>query len=104
MGDVPTVGRLLSQTVQTDPLRRVWSGLRLRVVQGFAGALVLLTGYATPDKLRRIGEARLTGWLKHRRVPDAAGLAERAVAAANQQHIRLSGQDVAAELVESATR
>ena len=41
------------------------------------GALVLLTGYASPDKLRRAGEARLTEWLKRRRVRDAAGVAAR---------------------------
>ena len=28
------------------------------------GALVLLTGYASPDRIRRIGQTRLTGWLR----------------------------------------
>lgn len=31
------------------------------------GALVLLTGYASPDRIRRIGETRLAGWLRNRK-------------------------------------
>ena len=32
------------------------------------GALILLTGYTSPEQIRRIGEKRLTGWLqRHRR-------------------------------------
>lgn len=30
------------------------------------GALVLLTGYASPDRIRRIGPTRLAGWLRNR--------------------------------------
>ena len=32
------------------------------------GALILLTGYATPDRIRRIGQTRLTSWLRNRHV------------------------------------
>jgi len=46
------------------------------------GALVLLTGYATPQRIRRIGETRLAGWLRQRKVRDSAGVAARAVTAA----------------------
>ena len=63
------------------------------------GALVLLTGYAAPDRLRRIGEARLAGWLRARRVRGYARLAARAVAAARAQQVVLPGQQIAAEIV-----
>lgn len=63
------------------------------------GALVLLTGYATPERIRNAGEARLTGWLKRRHVRHAAGVAARAVTAADAQHVVLAGQDIAAGIV-----
>ncbi len=63
------------------------------------GALVLLTGYATPEAIRRMGEARLSRWLRQRRVRGYADVAARAVAAARGQQIALAGQDVAASIV-----
>jgi len=63
------------------------------------GALVLLTGYACPARLRRTGQARLAGWLRQRRVRGYAGVAARAVAAAQSQRITLPGQDIAASIV-----
>jgi len=63
------------------------------------GALVLLTGYATPEAIRRMGEARLSRWLRQRRVRGYAGVAARAVAAAQTQRTVLVGQDVAASIV-----
>lgn len=36
------------------------------------GALVLLTGYATPDRIRSMGQARLSDWLRHRHVRGSA--------------------------------
>src|SRR3954465_13389827 len=63
------------------------------------GALVLLTGYAAPDRLRRIGEARLAGWLRARRVRGYARLAARAVAAARAQQVGLPGQDITAKII-----
>ena len=63
------------------------------------GALVLLTGYACPARLRRTGQARLAGWLRQRRVRGYAGVAARAVAAAQSQRIALPGQDIAASIV-----
>jgi hypothetical protein len=42
------------------------------------GALVLLTGYASPDRIRRIGETRLANWLRHRKVRGFANVAARA--------------------------
>ena len=63
------------------------------------GALVLLTGYPTPERLRRMGQTRLAAWLRARRVRGYAQVAARALQAANAQQVRLPGQDVAAALV-----
>ncbi len=63
------------------------------------GALVLLTGYPTPQRLRRVGQARLAGWLRARRVRGYAQVAARAIEASNAQHGRLPGEGVAAALV-----
>ena len=63
------------------------------------GALVLLTGYASPDRIRRCGQTRLAGWLRHRSVRDSAGVAARALAAAKAQSILLPGQDLTAEII-----
>jgi transposase len=68
------------------------------------GALVLLTGYASPSRLRRIGQARLAAWLRQRRVRNASGVAAKAVTAARAQMTVLPGQDLAASvLAELAT-
>lgn len=63
------------------------------------GALVLLSGYATPARLRRIGRARLAAWLRARHVRGYAQLAERAVNASTTQQVVLPGQDIAADVV-----
>ena len=63
------------------------------------GALVLLTGYATPQRIRRMGEARLAGWLRQRKVRDSAGVAARAVTAARAQATVLAGQDLSATII-----
>jgi transposase len=63
------------------------------------GALVLLTGYASPQRIRRIGATRLTAWLRQRKVRDAAGVAARAVAAARAQMTVLPGQDLATSII-----
>jgi transposase len=63
------------------------------------GALVLLTGYASPERLRHVGVTRLAGWLRARRVRGYADLAARAVSAARSQQIVLCGQDIAASII-----
>ena len=63
------------------------------------GALELLTGCATPQRIRRIGETRLAGWLRQRKVRDSAGVAARAVTAAHAQTTVLAGQDLAATII-----
>ena len=45
------------------------------------GALVLLTGYSSPERIRRSGQTRLASWLRHRSVRGYAGVATRAVTA-----------------------
>ncbi len=59
-------------------------------------ALILLTGYRTPDGLRRIGQARLESWLWKRKTYNAAKVAATALEAANAQHVRVQGQDCGA--------
>ncbi|MGE5693953.1 MAG: IS110 family transposase [Candidatus Sericytochromatia bacterium] len=64
------------------------------------GALVLLTGYSSPERIRRIGESRLTCWLRQRKVRGAAGVvAGRAVAAAKAQRAVPPGQDLSADII-----
>jgi transposase len=68
------------------------------------GALVLLTGYACPARIRRAGQARLASWLRQRRVRGYAGVAARAITAAQAQRITLPGQDIAAGIISELAR
>jgi len=63
------------------------------------GALILVTEYSNPQRLRRLGVARLAQWLRTRHVRDAAKVADRAVAAAHAQTVQLPGQDVATAII-----
>lgn len=63
------------------------------------GALVLLTGYQTPQALRRTGETRLRAWLTKRKVRSADQIAATALVAAKAQQTVVPGQDVAASIV-----
>jgi len=63
------------------------------------GAVVLLTGYASPERIRRVGQARLSAWLQHRRVRNYANIAARADAAARTQLVVLPGQDLATSII-----
>lgn len=68
-------------------------------------ALILLSGYATPDSLRRIGATRLAAWLKARGARNSAAVAEAAVEAARSQKTTLPAQNTGAPLVAKlATR
>ena len=62
-------------------------------------ALILLTGYQTPDALRRAGAARLVAWLQKRKARNADAVAAAAIEAAHAQHTVLPGQDLAADMV-----
>jgi transposase len=63
------------------------------------GALVLLTGYASPDRIRRIGQTRLADWLRNRSVRGSAEVAARAITAAKAQSIVLPGQELTASII-----
>jgi transposase len=62
------------------------------------GPLVLLTGFQTPAALREAGVASVAAWLRARKVRGAAALAAAAVRAAESQHARLPGEQLAARL------
>jgi len=62
-------------------------------------ALILLTGYQTPDGLRRAGPARLAAWLRKRKGRNADAVAATAIEAANAQHTVVPGQQLAAAMV-----
>jgi transposase len=62
-------------------------------------AMILLTGYQTPDGLRRAGAARLTAWLRKRKARNASAVAAKAIEAANAQHTTVPGQNLAAAMV-----
>src|SRR3984893_2929851 len=62
-------------------------------------ALILLTGYQTPDGLRRAGTARLEAWLRKRKARNANAIATSAMAAAQAQRTTVPGQQVAAAMV-----
>lgn len=62
-------------------------------------ALILLTGYQTPDGLRRAGTARLEAWLGKRKARNAAAVAATAIEAATAQRTTVPGQQIAAAMV-----
>ena len=62
---------------------------------------ILLSNYATPDSLRRIGVTRLTAWLKARGCRNSARVAQLAVDAANTQTTTLPAQAIGESLVAS---
>ena len=89
-----TINRLRAQLLEYFPaLERAFD------YSSSKGTLVLLTGYQTPDALRRLGQSRLEAWLRHRKVRNAAAVAATAIEAANAQHTTLPGQRLAAAMV-----
>jgi transposase len=62
-------------------------------------ALVLLSHYATPESLRRIGATRLAAWLKARGCRNSSGVAKKAVDAAHAQSTTLPAQTVGSALL-----
>ncbi|WP_350006173.1 IS110 family transposase [Pseudarthrobacter sp. WHRI 8279] len=61
--------------------------------------LTLLSGYQTPEGIRRIGLTRLIGWLRKRGCRNSAKMAEKALIAANSQHTVLPTQTTGSALV-----
>lgn len=89
-----TINRLRAQLLEYFPaLERAFD------YSSSKATLVLLTGYQTPDALRRLGQSRLEAWLRHRKVRNAAAVAATAIEAANAQHTTLPGQRLAAAMV-----
>lgn len=79
----PQINRLREQLLGIFPaLERV-------LTRKGRGLVVLLTGYQTPDTIRRIGARRLESWLNNRGVKNASSLAQTAIEAAEAQHIAL---------------
>jgi transposase len=62
-------------------------------------ALILLSGYQTPDGLRRSGTTRLAAWLRKRKARNADAVAATALEAAHAQHTMVPGQDLGATMV-----
>lgn len=62
-------------------------------------ALILLTGYQTPDGLRRAGAARVAAFLRKRKARNADAVATAAIEAANAQYTTVAGQQLAAGVV-----
>ena len=93
------INRLRAQLLEYFPaLERAFDFAHRRA------ALILLTGYQTPNALRRIGAARLEKWLRDRHAYNADDIADRAIAAANSQRTVVIGQDVAATVVARLAR
>jgi hypothetical protein len=93
------INRLRAQLLEYFPaLERAFDFAHRRA------ALILLTGYQTPNALRRIGAARLEKWLRDRHAYNAGDIADRAIAAANSQRTVVIGQDVAATVVARLAR
>ena len=67
-------------------------------------ALMLLTGYQTPDGLRRAGADRVEVWLRKRQARNASAVATTAIAAANAQQTAVPGQQLAAAMVARLTK
>lgn len=68
-------------------------------ISNVKASLILLSGYQTPDGIRRLGRARLEAWLRKRKAYNATQIAAKAMDAAQSQHTRVAGQDVAASTV-----
>ena len=88
------INRLRAQLVEYFPaLQRAFD------YSNNKAALILLTGYQTPEALRRTGAARLVAWLGKRKARNADAVAAGAVEAAQAQHTVVPGQDLGAAMV-----
>jgi transposase len=91
---VRAINRLRATMLEYFPaLERAFDYSKNRAV------LVLLSHYTTPESLRRIGATRLAAWLKARGCRNSAGVAKRAVGAAQAQTTSLPAQAIGSALV-----
>lgn len=88
-----TINRLRAQLLEIFPALERALNLTNK------GPVTLLTGYQTPDAIRRLGARRLEAWLRRRKVKGADQLARAAVDAAHAQRISLPGEALAAVMV-----
>lgn len=79
-------------------LSGVFPGLEAALDLGKQGPLLAVTRVATPAAVRRLGEARLSRWLKSRGVRKADDLAQRIVSAAKAQRRELPAAQTKAAL------
>lgn len=86
------------------PLNSMFPALERALDIGTAGALLLLTGHQTPAAIRRTGLARLTTWLRNRKVRGAEALAAKAVEAAERQHTAVAGGTAIATMVHTLAK
>ena len=63
------------------------------------GPLVLIAGFQTAQAIREAGAEELARWMRTQKVRGADTLAAAAVTAAQSQHIRVGGEDMAAKLI-----
>ena len=102
---IPTARRLDLATDRTRAINRLRAGLleyfpaleRAFDYSTCKAALVLLSGYQTPDA--GLGASRLAAWLKHCRVRNSQTIATSALEAAHAQHVTVPGQRLAAAVV-----
>ena len=88
------INRLRAQLLEYFPaLERAFDYSKSRA------ALILLTGYQTPEALRRAGTTRLAAWLLKPKARNADPVAITALEAANAQHSIAPGQHLAATVV-----
>jgi transposase len=88
------INRLRAQLLEYFPaLERAFDYSKSRA------ALILLTGYQTPDGLRRAGGARVAAFLRKHKARNADAVATIATEAANAQHSIVPGQQLGAAMV-----
>ena len=80
-------------------LAEVFPGMESALDWRKEGPLLAVTKVATPAAARRLGEARLSRWLKARGALKAVSLAQRIVSAAKAQKREMSAAEVKAALV-----
>ncbi len=93
------VARTRAVTRLRETLLALFPGLERTLDLNQKGALELVCRYQAPGAVRRSGRKRIEAYLKARGVRGAASLAEKAVAAAKGQSVRLPAEGVAAGIV-----
>lgn len=93
------VARSRAVTRLRETLVSLFPGLERVLDLNTKAALVLVSRYRTPSAIRRSGRKRIEAYLRARGVKGASSLAEKAVAAAKGQNVRLPAEEVAAGIV-----